>query len=374
MVINGLKCYGIKRGKTGVGIAVIRGKIFAAYTKNKIKAAPVVFNQRNLGEEVCGIIVNSGNANAYTGSKGIENARRMAEFLAKRLGCGIDKIAVASTGVIGRQLDLEEIESLAEEVFKNLGDDMKSLEAFAKSITTTDRFPKISVKEFNGVKIVGVAKGAGMIAPNMATMLAFAFTNAKVDGMKEIFREAVDLSFNRLVVDGDTSTNDTVFLVTTEEKEVERNLFRKKLLEVFLELAEMIAKDGEGATKVMWVDVRGALNDEDALKVAKSVASSLLVKTAIFGNDPNFGRIIAAIGYSSAQVDEEISLEIESGKGSAKIVEKGEVIGNFERAREIMDSDKIVIRIDLHKGGGRAYAIGCDLTHDYVELNSKYTT
>ena len=374
MVINGLKCYGIKRGKTGVGIAVIRGKIFAAYTKNKIKAAPVVFNQQNLGDEVCGIIVNSGNANAYTGSKGIENARRMAEFLAKRLGCGIDKIAVASTGVIGRQLDLEEIESLAEEVFKNLGDDFESLEAFAESITTTDRFPKISVKEFNGVKIVGVAKGAGMIAPNMATMLAFAFTNAKVDGMKEIFREAVDLSFNRLVVDGDTSTNDTVFLVTTEEKEVEKEIFREKLLEVFLELAEMIAKDGEGATKVMWVDVRGALNDEDALKVAKSVASSLLVKTAIFGNDPNFGRIIAAIGYSSAQVDEEISLEIESGKGSAKIVEKGEVLGDTEKAREIMDSDKIFIRIDLHKGKGKAYAIGCDLTHDYVELNSKYTT
>lgn len=373
MVIKGLKCYGIKRGKTGVGIAVIKGRIFAAYTRNKIKAAPVLFNQQNLGEEVCGIIVNSGNANAYTGSKGIENARKIAEFLAKKLGCGIDKIAVASTGVIGRQLNVEEIISLAEEVLKNLGEDMDSLKAFAESIMTTDRFPKISIRDFNGVRIVGVAKGAGMISPNMATMLAFIFTNAKIEGMREVFKEAVDLSFNRLIVDGDTSTNDTVFLVTTEEKEVEKEIFREKLLEVFLELAEMIAKDGEGATKVMWIDIRGAKNDEDAMKVARAVASSLLVKTAIFGNDPNFGRIIAAIGYSSAQVDEEISLEIESEKGSVKIVDKGEIL-EIEKAREIMNSDRIIIRIDLHKGNGKAYAIGCDLTPDYVELNSKYTT
>jgi len=165
MVIKGLKCYGIKRGKTGVGIAVIKGRIFAAYTRNKIKAAPVLFNQQNLGEEVCGIIVNSGNANAYTGSKGIENARKIAEFLAKKLGCGIDKIAVASTGVIGRQLNVEEIISLAEEVLKNLGEDMDSLKAFAESIMTTDRFPKFSIRDFNGVRIVGVAKGAGMILP-----------------------------------------------------------------------------------------------------------------------------------------------------------------------------------------------------------------
>jgi len=207
----------------------------------------------------------------------------------------------------------------------------------------------------------------------MATMLAFIFTNAKIEGMREVFKEAVDLSFNRLIVDGDTSTNDTVFLVTTEEKEVEKEIFREKLLEVFLELAEMIAKDGEGATKVMWIDIRGAKNDEDAMKVARAVASSLLVKTAIFGNDPNFGRIIAAIGYSSAQVDEEISLEIESEKGSVKIVDKGEIL-EIEKAREIMNSDRIIIRIDLHKGNGKAYAIGCDLTPDYVELNSKYTT
>ena len=372
-LIKGMKCYGIKEGKNGVGIVVIKGKIFAAYTKNKIKAAPIIFNQRNLGKDVCGIIVNSGNANAYTGEEGVRDARKMAEFLAKKLNCGIDKIAVASTGIIGRKLNIKEIEKLAEKVFENLGNGIDDLEAFAKAITTTDRFPKIAMRSFDDVKIIGVAKGAGMIAPNMATMLAFVFTDAKVDGIEEIFREAINLSFNRLIVDGDTSTNDSVFLVTTEEKEADKDAFRKNLIDVFIELAEMIARDGEGATKVIWVHVSGAKNDDDALRVARAVASSILVKTAIFGEDPNFGRIIAAIGYSSAEVDEIISLRIKSERGEVILIDKGRIC-EAKDAREIMKGDKIDIVIDLHKGDGRAYAIGCDLTFDYVELNSKYTT
>ncbi len=373
-LIEGLRCYGIKKGKTGVGIAVIRGKIFAVYTKNKIKASHIIFNKKNLRDEVCGIIVNSGNANAYTGEKGIENARKMAEILAEKLKCGVDKIAVASTGVIGKQLNIDEIEKIANEVFENLGDDEDALKAFAKAITTTDKFPKISIKEFGNVKIIGVAKGAGMIAPNMATMLAFVFTNAKVNGMNGILREAIDLSFNRLTVDGDTSTNDTVFLVTTEEKEVDSKVFKEKLLEVFLELAEMIARDGEGATKVIWVRVFGTKSDEDALKVAKTIASSLLVKTAVFGEDPNFGRIVAAIGYSSEEIDEKFSLLIRSRKGEVKLIERGKVKDNFEIAKDIMRDDKIEIIVKLYKGEGKAYAIGCDLTYDYVKLNSEYTT
>lgn len=370
-----LRCYGIKEGRTGVGIAVMEGRIFAVYTQNKIRAAPVVFNLQNLGERVKGIIVNSGNANAYTGKEGIKRAKRMAEFLADRLGCDVSEIAIASTGVIGRQLDVDEIERLGEEVLKRLGSEEEHVMAFARAIMTTDRFPKIARRNFGDVEILGIAKGAGMIAPNMATMLAFIFTNAKCEGMEKIFREAVNLSFNRVIVDGDTSTNDTVFLVTSEEVHVDADRFSQELTSLMIELAEMMAKDGEGATKVFWVRVEGAANDEDAEKVARAVAGSSLVKTAVFGGDPNFGRVIAAIGYSGADVDERITLKLRGHEDEVTLVDEGKVMeGNLKKAEKIMREDRIEILINLHRGEGKSYAIGCDLTHDYVELNSRYTT
>jgi len=375
-MLNGkLKCSGIKRGKNGVGIVLIEGRIFAVYTKNRIKSAPILFNLKNLGKKVRGIIVNSGNANAFTGKAGLENVERIAEFLAKKIECDVSEIAVASTGVIGIQLDVAEIERLADEAFRNLGEGEEAIKSFAKAIMTTDSFPKISRRVFDGVEILGIAKGAGMISPNMATMLAFIFTNAKIEEMDRIFREAVNISFNRLIVDGDMSTNDTVFLVTTDEVEVDTEKFSESLKSLMLELAEMIARDGEGATKVFWVRVEGARNDDDAQKVARAVARSNLVKTAIFGGDPNFGRIVCAVGYSGAEVDENLTIKIGSEKGEVVIVARGGVIEeNLEKAREIMEADKLEIAINLHKGDGVGYAIGCDLTFDYVELNSKYTT
>ena len=370
-----LRCSGIKRGKTGVDIAVMKGRIFAAYTRNRIKAAPILFNMKNLGNFAEGIIVNSGNANAFTGEMGLRNAERMAKFLAERLGCSVNNIAVASTGVIGRQLEIDKIEEIADEVYRNLGNDWSSVEAFARAIMTTDRFPKIARREFDGAEIVGIAKGAGMIAPDMATMLAFVFTNASVDGMEQIFRESISSTFNRLIVDGDTSTNDTVFLVTSEEVEVEREAFERELTSLMMELAEMMARDGEGSTKVFRVYVSGAKSDRDAELIARAVARSNLVKTAVYGSDPNFGRIVCAVGYSGADVDEDITLTIKSKRGNSVLVERGVIIEhNFEKCREIMEEDTIEIHIELSKGNGRYYTIGCDLTHDYVELNSKYTT
>ncbi len=371
----GLKCYGIKKGKTGVGIALMEGRIFAVYTQNRIKAAPVLFNMKNLGRRVKGIIVNSGNANAFTGEEGLRNTRRMVEFMAEKLNCNLNEIAVASTGIIGRQLDIKEIEEIAEEVFENLGGDSRCIEAFAKAIMTTDRFPKIARREFDGIEILGIAKGAGMISPNMATMLAFIFTNADVESMEVIFRKAVDMSFNRLIVDGDTSTNDTIFMITSENVKAEGEKFRKELTSLMIELAEMIAEDGEGSTKVFRVYVSGAKSQRDAELIARAVARSNLVKTAIYGKDPNFGRIVCAIGYSGADVDENLTIKIKSRKGEVKIIDRGRVIeDSMEDGRDLMSEKFIEIHIQLEKGNGSFYIIGCDLTHDYVELNSRYTT
>lgn len=370
-----LKCGGEKEGKYGVGIALIDGKIYGVYTRNRIKAAPIIFNQKNLGERVKGIIVNSGNANAYTGEEGYKIAERMATFLAEKIGCRKSEIAVASTGVIGILPDINKIEKLGNRVFDNLGSDMNSVERFAKAIMTTDRYPKISIRKKGNAVVLGIAKGAGMISPSMATMLAFIFTNATTDNLESIFKSCVDRTFNRIIVDGDMSTNDTVFLVTTEEVSLDSKELEEMIFNVMLELAEMIVRDGEGATKLFYVYVNGAINDEDAEKVARAVASSLLVKTAIYGEDPNFGRIISAVGYSGADVDEKISLKIKSSRGEAILVEEGNINeNNIEIARDVMKDERLEIIIDLHKGNGMSYAIGCDLTHDYVELNSAYTT
>ena len=380
--VEGVKCYGIKEGKNGLGIVVCKGKIAGVFTKNRFKAAPVVLTQEHVKSgEVEGIIVNSGNANAFTGEQGLKNARRMAELLAKKLNVPINKIAVASTGVIGVQLDMEWIESKFEEVFANLGTSREHALSFAKSIMTTDSFPKECVIR-DQFTIAGVAKGAGMIAPNMATMLAFIFTDAdfEPEELQDMLKKAVDRSFNVTVVDGDTSTNDMVLLIATGKKRVDRKLFEQKLTELCINLAKMIAKDGEGATKFMEVRVKGAKNDEEAFKAAKTVASSVLVKTAVFGNDPNWGRIIAALGYSGVEVSENLDLSVEGFRdgeivGSVDLVKDGKSMMNEDKARRIMEkSDEIVFAIDLKVGNGEGYAFGCDLSYEYVRINSEYTT
>ena len=216
-----------------------------------------------------------------------------------------------------------------------------------------------------------------MIAPNMATMLAFIFTDADFDSneLQEMLKIAVDRSFNVTVVDGDTSTNDMVLLVATGKKKVDRGIFQKGLNEVCINLAKMIARDGEGASKLIEVYVKGAKSEEDAFKAAKSVVSSILVKTAVFGNDPNWGRVVAAIGYSGAEVDEDLTLILEGDGESVILVDRGKNMDTRKKAKEIMrNSKEIKFIVDLHKGNAEGYAIGCDLTYDYVKLNAKYTT
>jgi glutamate N-acetyltransferase/amino-acid N-acetyltransferase len=381
--VEGVRCYGIKEEKNGLGIVVCKGTVAGVFTKNRFRAAPVVVTQEHVKDgEIEGIIVNSGNANAFTGEKGIRNAKRMAELLAKKLGVSAEKIAVASTGVIGVQLDMDWIESRFEEVFSKLGSSRDHALSFAKAIMTTDSFPKEYAVKAGDCIIAGVAKGAGMIAPNMATMLAFIFTDAdfEAEELYEMLKKAVDRSFNVTVVDGDTSTNDMVLLVATGKKRVDRSLFEDGLKEVCLNLAKMIARDGEGATKLLEVHVYGAKNDEEAFKASKAIVSSLLVKTAVFGNDPNWGRIIASLGYSGVEVNERLSLTLKGLKdgeevGTIKLVESGKPLGNEGKAREIMEkSDEIVFIVDLNVGDGKGYAIGCDLSYEYVRINSEYTT
>ncbi len=382
-MMSGFRCYGIKEGKNGLGVVVCRGKVAGVFTKNRFKAAPVIVTQEHIAEgEIEGIIVNSGNANAFTGEEGIRKAKKMAELLADRLGVPANRIAVASTGVIGIQLNINWIEEKIDEVFENLGSSEEHIMSFARSIMTTDTFPKIYRVEFDGIEILGIAKGAGMIAPNMATMLSFLFTNANFDAeeLREMLKKAVDRSFNVTVVDGDTSTNDTVLLIATGGKEVGRKVFEEKLTEVCIELAKMIARDGEGATKFLEVRVKGAKSDDEAFKAAKTIASSLLVKTAIFGNDPNWGRIVASLGYSGVKVSDRLDISFVCAKdgrivGEVELVEDGRGLGREGEARRLMESsDSLTIIVDLKVGDGKGYAFGCDLSYDYVRINSEYTT
>lgn len=369
----GILCNGLKEGKLGLGLAKFKGTITGVFTSNRIKAAPVIVCKENISLGFAkGLIVNSGNANAYTGERGIEDAKEMCRIAANLLNCSPREIAIASTGVIGRRLDIEWIRKKAPEVFSGLGNTKKCVDNFANAIKTTDKFIKKAYSE--KAKISAVAKGAGMISPNLATMLCFIFTSAKFEAgeLYEMLKNAVK-PLNRLSVDGDTSTNDTVLLVALGNEKIERDLFEEELTKVCYDIAKQIARDGEGATKVFEVFVRGAKSSQDAELVAKAISNSLLVKTAIFGSDPNWGRIISAIGYSGAEVDEKITIIFENEERSVKLVDKGILTGKEDEARELMRKDFKII-VDLHKGNYEDFAIGCDLSYEYVKINSEYTT
>lgn len=369
----GVLCNGIKEGKLGLAIAKFEGAIAGVFTSNKIKAAPVIVCRENISSGYArGLIVNSGNANAFTGEKGLEDAREMCRIAARLLKCSEREIAVASTGVIGRRLDIDWIRKKAPEVYAGLGSSKECAERFSNAIRTTDKFIKKAYSV--DAKISAVAKGAGMIAPNLATMLCFIFTAAKFEAgeLYEMLKRAVK-PLNRLIVDGDTSTNDTVLLISLGREKVERDLFERELEKVCYSIAKQIARDGEGATKVFEVVVKGAKSERDAEIVAKAIARSLLVKTAIFGSDPNWGRIISAIGYSGAEVDEKITVIFENEEKSVKLVERGFITGKEEEARDLMKKDFRII-VDLHKGSYEDFSIGCDLSYEYVKINSEYTT
>ncbi|MEM2726755.1 MAG: bifunctional ornithine acetyltransferase/N-acetylglutamate synthase [Archaeoglobaceae archaeon] len=371
--IDGVLCNGVKEGKLGLGLVKFNGSIAGVFTNNKIKAAPVLLCKENISKGYAkGLIVNSGNANAFTGEQGLKDAEEMCRIAGNLFGCRADEVAIASTGVIGRKLDVDWIRKKAPEVYRGLGNSKEHAEKFAKAIRTTDKFIKKAYSK--SAKISAVAKGAGMISPNLATMLCFVFTSAKFESgeLYEILRRAVK-PLNRLSVDGDTSTNDTVLLIATGKEKVDKSVFEEELEKVFYSIAKQIAKDGEGATKVFEVIVSGADSEKSAEIAAKAVAKSLLVKTAVFGCDPNWGRIIAALGYSGAVVDEKLTVAFENEEKRVLLVERGKITGREEEAREIMKGDFRIL-VDLHKGECEDFAIGCDLSYEYVKINSEYTT
>lgn len=354
------------------------------FTTNKVKAAPVLLTQEQIRSGTArAIIANAGNANACTGKAGLEYARLTVDTVARELGIGSEQILVASTGVIGQPLDVGLITASIPLLVKSLS--MKGIALAARALMTTDSFPKLSV--FNAkaggsvYRILGLAKGAGMIMPNMATMLGFVLTDLSIDRQRlhTALTGAVEDSFNRITVDGETSTNDTVIAMANglagnrELNEREYKRFARGLLRVCRDLASMIVRDGEGATKVVRIEVRGAASSKAALRAARTVANSSLVKTAFYGQDPNWGRIMAALGRADITMDE---AKVDIDFGDVRIVTGGSGLGAEaeKRAAEVMARDEYTLKINLHKGRYRESVTTCDLTHDYVTINSHYRT
>ncbi len=356
------------------------------FTKNQIAAAPVKIDKKHLkasGGVARAILVNAGVANACTGDEGKKNARENIARIAAGLGAPAEQILVASTGVIGRQLPMERMNTGIDQALGSLGKVKPG--AFAKAIMTTDLRPKeasLLLAGDDGVILSGTCKGSGMMAPNMATMLAFVLTNAAVSpkALAAALSEVVDSTFNMVTVDGDTSTNDSLFVMASgtagecidkpSGKRFDR--FLAGLYEISMSLSRQIAADGEGATKLVNVRVTGAKRRKDAAAAARAIAQSPLVKTAMFGNDPNWGRIVCALGYSDAKVDES---EVSVSLCGRPMFEKGTPLP-FDAAElsGLMKAKEIDLDVDLGLGGGEALAMTCDFSYDYVKINADYTT
>jgi glutamate N-acetyltransferase/amino-acid N-acetyltransferase len=382
----------IKRKRKDLGIIFSEVPCVAAgvFTTNVVKAAPVIYDMEILKKNSNGIravVVNSGVANACTGEQGMINARRMAEKTAEELGVPVESVLVSSTGVIGVQLPMDKVENGIEEAVKVLSDDPLP---FAEAIMTTDTKVKMhSTKvtiDGKEITVLGIAKGSGMIHPNMATMLSFITTDAKIseEALKKLLKLSVDDSYNMIDVDGDTSTNDMVIVLanglagnTTIQPETDGfwKLY-EAVHEVNQVLAEKIVEDGEGATKVIEAHVVNAPDMKSARLIARSIVSSNLVKTAVYGEDANWGRIIAAAGYSGAAFDpNKLDLFFESEAGRIKVAENGQGVPfDEEEAKKILSEKKIRIILDMKQGKEAAKAWGCDLTEKYVEINGRYRT
>jgi glutamate N-acetyltransferase / amino-acid N-acetyltransferase len=383
--VPGVRAAGVRQGKYGLALIAASGAAAGMFTTNRVKAAPLDVTAQHLAAfgYLDGVIANSGCANAYTGQQGMEDAISMARLLAGFLGTDENKIGVASTGVIGRYMDMPLISRLFKQAIVMLRSSGEASAEAERAIMTTDTREKEIAVEHQGLRVAGIVKGAGMIEPNVATMLCFLYTDADFPAhtLHDCLADAVKDSFNMLTVDGDTSTNDTVLLTSTGKAIGREADFREALRYVCMELARMMARDGEGASKYFETVVRGAHSDEDARLAAKAVARSSLVKTAVYGADPNWGRIICAVGYSGAEMDPRkitLGLEGKSPEGAALkalLVEKGRIVdGVLDQAKEIMNGNTIIIDIDLGLGTACARGFGCDLTHEYVNVNANYTT
>ncbi len=380
-----------KSGKKDLGVIFSEYKAVASgtFTQNKAAAPLIKLNKENIdNENIQAVIVNSGNANASTGTIGYNNAKEMASTTAKCLGINAEDVIVASTGVIGVQLPMDKIVPGIQDVCAAVSN--QGGEDIARAIMTTDTFPKIASAEFEldgkNVIISGIAKGSGMIHPNMATMLGFIATDANIskEMLDKAFKESVEKTYNMVSVDGDTSTNDMAVIIANgaagntkiESEDENYAIFKEAVDAVNTQLAKLIAKDGEGATKLIEVNVSNAKTLLDARKSAKAVVSSSLVKAAIFGSDANWGRIVCALGYSEADIDiDKIEIWMKSLEDEIKIAVNGVGV-DFDEvlAKKILDTNTIIIDIDLKDGDQNATAWGCDLTYDYVKINGAYRT
>jgi glutamate N-acetyltransferase/amino-acid N-acetyltransferase len=343
----------------------------AVFTRNAFPAAPILVTRDHLkvsGNTVRAVLVNSGNANAVTGNAGMNAARQCAAALAGALGCKPAEIFVSSTGVIGRPFPVDKVTS----AIPSLVDKMNThgADSFSKAIMTTDTVPKVAASDIGGVRMLGFAKGAGMIHPNMATMLSYVLTDAKMDfpALDKALRYAVDRSFHSISVDGDTSTNDTVAVLANGASGVSPSpeAFTAQLTEVCQSLAKAVARDGEGATKFVELIIEGAPDDEAARVIGRTIARSPLVKTAIYGCDPNWGRLICAVGNSGIPLNgEKVELYID---------DLPLINGDLKAISERLKSKEIRIRVALHSGSGYATVWTCDLTEEYIHINADYTT
>jgi glutamate N-acetyltransferase / amino-acid N-acetyltransferase len=377
--VKGVKAYGMKEGKFGLALITARGTAAGVFTENLVKAAPIELMRRQIKKGTMeAVIANSGCANAYTGKRGYTDAVAMTEYAGSALNVDQDLIGVASTGVIGRYLDLPLIQRQCEEIAPKIDRTPEAETLAAQAIMTTDTFAKHALVQRETFTVGGITKGSGMIAPNMGTMLAFIYTDADIGAkpLIQALKQATRRTFNRVVVDGDMSTNDIALCTATGEAgKVNSAEFSPALEECCRSLAKQIAADGEGATKLLEVTVKGAQKEEAAAKVARTIIESPLVKTAVYGEDPNWGRVIAAAGRAGVDFDPNaVSLWISDENMRYPLVKSGVIIADLKKAKEAMQGRKVIFILDLGAGNGEATAWGCDLTERYVEINGRYTT
>ena len=393
LIPKGYRAAGVKAGIKPSGgldlallVADVPGAAAGTYTTNRVAAAPVKWDRAlTPSDNIQAVVINAGNANAATGDPGYEDARKTAELVGDRLGCGADGVLVASTGVIGHRLPMDRLEEGIGRAFDALTPEESGFQDASRAILTTDTRPKIVSRrvplESGRFTLFGMAKGAAMIGPRMATMLGFLLTDARIapGALQGILSEAVDESFNCISVEGHTSTNDTVLLLAGSNSDrpflrgADLKAFSEVVKEACIELAKMIPDDGEGASHRITVDVTGCRDRDEAEKIARAVADSPLVKTAIHGADPNWGRIVSAAGYSGVVFEEsEMSLRL---NGIPLYAEGAPLPFNAEAAsRDLRDNRETHILLNFTRGDARIRFWTCDLTAEYVRLNADYTT
>jgi glutamate N-acetyltransferase / amino-acid N-acetyltransferase len=382
-IVKGVQFSGVASGikASGLDLGLVYFEeptdVAALYTRNRVKAAHILYNRKKVKGAVRALLVNSGCANACTGLEGVSDLGRIAVALASELDISNDEILFASTGVIGKRLPVDAIIAALPPLRKTLRE--KNIELFARAIMTTDTYPKIvqaTVPGKGGGSIAGVAKGAGMMNPLFATMLSFLFTDCSVpnEQLKKMMPSMGRESFERITVDGDTSTNDTVMVFSKRRDRLvcDMTAFRENLLSLMKELSFLIVRDGEGATKVIHVTVTGAQKKEVAEKLARRISVSPLVKTAFFGCDPNWGRIIAAAGDAGVPIRPEKVEIVMQGECLAR--DGVEVPFSEEKLKKLMDKKELELVVDLHDGRASYDLYTTDLTFDYIKINASYRT